>query len=517
MLKTASIFFLLLIIGIVAGAQNVLQPTTTKDSVEILPGTGKLEVRDGLQILSGGVKLKQGTTLFTTDSCVMNPATHQFEAFGNVFINDSDTAKVWANYMRYLWDTKMAYLTGKVKLTDGHVTLTTNTLEYDANNKIGVYNNGGQVLSGKTKLNSTQGTYYLDTRDFYFRNKVDLKDPAYDLKSDSLLYNTESQVARFIANTTIRDTSGRVIQTREGIYDARAGRADFLQRTTIREKNLFIAGDRIASDDATGIIQIEGRGVVIDSAKGTNLLADRIFANKKTDALLATQFPVMMIKQDKDPFFVAADTLFTARLSELFSDSLTQAHKGDSTDRYIEAYRNVRVFSDSMQSVSDSLFYSLRDSVFRLYQNPVVWSRTSQISGDTIMLYTKNKKADRFQVYDNSFIASEVQPGVYNQIRSSRMDGYFKEGSIDSVRAKGLAQSVYFIQDKDSAFTSVNQTTSDVIDIFFANGELNKVVLRSDVKGDLYPISQKKPGEMRLENFIWLEEKRPKSKYDLYQ
>ena len=133
------------------------------------------------------------------------------------------------------------------------------------------------------------------------------------------------------------------------------------------------------------------------------------------------------------------------------------------------------------------------------------------------MLYTKNKKADRFQVYDNSFLASEVQPGVYNQIRSSRMDGYFKEGSIDSVRAKGLAESVYFIQDKDSAFTSVNQTSSDVIDIFFANGELYKVILRSEVKGDLYPISQKNPAAMRLENFIWLEDKRPKSKYDLYQ
>ena len=139
------------------------------------------------------------------------------------------------------------------------------------------------------------------------------------------------------------------------------------------------------------------------------------------------------------------------------------------------------------------------------------------MTGDTIYLYTKNKKADKIKTFENSFMINEVQTGVYNQVKSTRMDGYFKEGVIDSVRARGAAESVYFIQDKDSAFTSVNKTSSDVLDVFFVKGEVYKVILRSTVKGTLFPISQKHPSEMHLPGFQWLEERRPKTKYELFE
>src|SRR5438128_8495517 len=128
----------------------------------------------------------------------------------------------------------------------------------------------------------------------------------------------------------------------------------------------------------------------------------------------------MIVKQEKDSIYVAADTLFSARLSDLFIDTSKGAKKpasNDSTNRYFEAYRHVRVFSDSVQAVSDSLFYSFKDSVFQLYQDPVVWSRKTQVTGDTIFLYTKNKKPRYVKAYENSFMVSEVQPGVYNQVK----------------------------------------------------------------------------------------------------
>jgi lipopolysaccharide export system protein LptA len=486
-----------------------------------------LKPETNLQILSGNVKLKQGTTLFYCDSCVVNSAANTFEAFGKVHINDSDTTNVWSDHLNYIGNNKMAYLDGNVKMSDGHATLTTNQLEYDVASKIGTYKNGGRVVNKKSVLTSQEGIYYTDIRDIYFKKNVELKDPSYSLKTDSLLYNTETQVARFIAETYIVDSSKREIKTREGYYDVAHSRAEFTSRTTIRDKAMTAVGDRIASDDSTQIIQIEGQGVLIDTAQGVNILANRIFANKKTGAYLATQKPLMIIKQDKDSLYIAADTLFSARLTDLYksqdsllSDSLlTQLNlkETDSTNRYFEAYRNVRIFSDSMQAVSDSMFYTFKDSIFNLYYDPVVWSRKSQITGDTIYLYTKNKKADRVKAFENSFMVSEVQAGVYNQVKSTRMDGFFKEGVIDSVRARGAAESVYFIQDEDSAFTSVNQTSSDVLDVYFTKGEINKVVLRSTVKGTLWPISQKQPSAMRLPNFEWLENRRPKTKYELFE
>jgi len=521
-MKRKLIIFLIFLFPIAVYAQA---PTNAGDTTKIniiSANLLNLKPESNLQILSGNVKLRQGNTLFYCDSCVLNGSANTFEAFGNVHINDSDTTNVWSNHLYYVGNKKMAYLDGNVRLSDGHATLTTPNLEYDVASKIGTYKNGGRVVNKKSVLTSREGIYYTDVRDIYFTNNVELKDPAYYLKTDSLLYNTETQVARFIAETYIRDSSKREIVTREGYYDIAHNHAEFTSRTTIKDKAMTATGDRIISDDSTHITQLEGRAVLIDTAQGINILADRIFANKETGAYLATKKPLMIIKQEKDSIYVTADTLFSARLTDLYknNDSLLKVlavKEKDSTNRYFEAYRHVRIFSDSMQAVSDSLFYSFKDSAFRLYQNPVVWSRKSQITGDTIYLFTKNKKADQIKAFENSFMVNEVQPGVYNQISSIRMDGAFRDGTIDSIRAKGAAESVYFLQDEDSAFTGINQTASDLIDAFFEKGELSKVVLRRDVKGTMWPISQKQPSEMHLKGFIWLEERRPKTKYELFE
>jgi hypothetical protein len=305
-----------------------------------------------------------------------------------------------------------------------------------------------------------------------------------------------------------------------------SGRADFTKRTTIEDASLTVTGDMIANDDETGMVQIRGRGVLRDTAKGISILSEEIFVNKNTEAFLATIKPLMIVKQEKDSIYITADTLFSARLSDLIKNADTAAgksskksvnNKSDSTNRYFEAYRNVRVFSDSVQSVSDSLFYSFKDSTFQLFQKPVVWSNGNQITGDTIYLFTKNKQAKRIRVFENSFLVNQIQSGVYNQIKAVRMDGFFINGVIDSVRARGYTESIYFLQDDDSAYSGINQTESDIMDVFFLQGDLSKVVLRSAVKGTLWPINQKKPSEMLLKSFQWLEERRPKTKYELFE
>ena len=510
-------------------------PSDTVRTVEILPGSRKLEYRKidsvtEVTIIAGTVRLRQGTTIFECDSCVITKRTNLFEAFGNVHINDSDTAHVYSDHLRYLTDRKIAYLDGNVKLTDGKGVLTTPTLEYDMNTKVGIYRNGGKVVNGKTTLTSDEGYYYADIKDVYFKKNVKLKDPSYDLQSDSLLYNTGTEIVRFIAETLVKDSTNRTIKTREGFYDKRTGKAEFGQNPIITDKDIQVTGQTIKSDDSTGITQIFGRGIIVDTANKTTVIADTIFYNKKNESFLAFAKPLMIVEQENDSIFIAADTLFSARLTDLYGSKDSVAKKDtlkevkiidtktkDSTNRYFEAFRHVRIFSDSLQAVCDSMFYSFKDSVFRLYQDPVVWSKENQITGDTILLFTKNKKADRMQIFKNSFLASIVKPDIFNQVQSTRMDAYFIDGVIDSVRAKGSAECVYYIQDEDSAFTGINQSNAELMDVYFKEKELQRVVFRTAVKGTIWPMRQKTPKEMQLQNFKWRDAERPKTKYELFE
>lgn len=545
-MRTSKIFYFLFFAGLlmspVISNTQVITPVSTEASpapdslrlIEILPGVRKLEflkLNDSTQltILAGNVKLKQNNSYFDCDSCVINSNTNTFEAWGNVHINDADTANIYSSHLRYFINKKLAFLDGGVRLTDGKGTLTTPDLEYDMTTDIGIYKHGGKVTNKKTVLTSREGYYYAGLRDVYFKNKVELVDPAYNIKTDSLLYNTQSQMARFIAFTLIKDSSGRTIETKEGFYNIQTGKAEFGGRPIIKDGKLTITANSIASDDSTGISHAKGNVIIIDTVQKTTIIAGEVFNDSKRDRILATRKPLMIVKQEEDSIYIAADTLFSARLTDLYGQKdsvLKDTVKGtkvlnvknkDSTNRYFEAYRNVRIFSDSLQAISDSLFYSFKDSTFRLYQDPVVWAKEkTQITGDTILLFTKNKKADRIKVFENSFLVNELDPEVYNQVKSTRMDGFFKDGDIDSVRANGSAECIYYLQDDDSAYTGINESKCDIIDIYFNKRELQKVVFRTQVTGTIWPIKQKTPQEMRLENFKWLDARRPKTKFDLF-
>jgi len=186
-------------------------------------------------------------------------------------------------------------------------------------------------------------------------------------------------------------------------------------------------------------------------------------------------------------------------------------------NRYFQGFHHVRIFSDSLQAVSDSLFYSGRDSIFQLFHNPIVWASGNQITGDTIYLFTKNKKAERLYVFENGMVINKSSENLFNQLKGNTLNAYFKDGDIDYMRANGSAESVYYAKDENDAFVGMNSASSNVIDMFFLNKELNRVVFRTEVTGTTYPINQIPEEKRKLRNFRWMEEKRPKTKFELFE
>jgi lipopolysaccharide export system protein LptA len=490
----------------------------------------KIDSTNELLIAAGNVIFQDNKTLFYADSAVHNKLLNQIEAFGNVHINDADSVHIRSQYLIYYINRKQAELKRKVSMTDGKGILTTENLHYDTQLKIGTYNNGGKVVNGKTVLTSKEASYYADLRDVYFKRDVKLKDPAYDLTTDSLLYNTNTQLATFITRTYIVDSSGSNIVTNDGFYDLKNKVARFAGRSSIQDKALTITGNVLDMDDNSGIFIATGNAVLIDTAQGVSVLANDIRASRANNTFIATQRPLMILRQEKDSIYITADTLLAGRLSDLQKqqdsatkkDTLqtpakTQSKDTSNTNRYFQAYHHVRIFSDSLQAVSDSMFYSGRDSIFKLFQNPIVWASKNQVTGDTIYLYTKNKKAERLYVFENGLVVNKAAENIYNQIKGNTLNGYFNpDGAIDYMRAKGSAESIYYAVDEHEAYVGMNSATADMIDMFFKEKELSRVVFRNDVQGTMSPMNQIPEDKKLLRGFRWLDERRPKSKFELF-
>ncbi|MBX9735132.1 MAG: hypothetical protein K2X37_13840 [Chitinophagaceae bacterium] len=482
--------------------------------------------------LAGNVKVQQGKTFFYADSAVLNRSLNMLEAFGNVHINDADSVHTYAQYLKYLGKEKKAFLKNKVRLTDGKGTLTTEELEYDVTIKIGTYLKGGKLVSKKSTLTSTEGYYYGDTKDVIFKRKVLMIDPDTKITTDTLQYNTSTELTTFTAPTIIYNIKDkRTIRTREGFYDMRNKKAELYKRSVIEDSSSTFTADDMAFDDSTGLGEFRGNAVyrTKDATEGFDMIANNIKTNKKKNALVATQKPLLIIKQKADTIYITADTLYSAKLSDLkkqrkvvqVRDSLLPhpiVKKGeeDSTDKFFEAYYNVRIFSDSLQAGGDSLFYSLEDSVFRLFKSPVVWANNNQITGDTIYLYLKKKKPERLYVFENALAINRVDSADYfNQLKGRTINALFTDGQITSMRAKGNAENVYYAQDDYKKFVGVNKSAADVIDIFFDDNKPKRVVFLRNLDGMTYPMRQVNHDELRLRGFKWLSEKRPKSKFDI--
>jgi hypothetical protein len=190
----------------------------------------------------------------------------------------------------------------------------------------------------------------------------------------------------------------------------------------------------------------------------------------------------------------------------------------DTTAKYFEAYSHVKVYADSLQGVGDSLFYASDDSTFRFFKSPVIWAKDNQILGDTIYLFLKNRKPELLTVFENALAINKIDSTFYfNQLRGTRMQAFFEDGEMYFMSAKGSAENVYYFQDEQKHFISVNKSTCDVINIYLENNKPQKVSFLNKYEGTAYPMRKADHEGLKLRKFKWLDSIRPKSKADLLQ
>jgi lipopolysaccharide export system protein LptA len=539
-IKICGLLLGLLLSGKLWAQANNTTDTTSKKTITIIHAdTYNFQNKDtaGQFIaLVGHAEVQQNRTLFYADSIVLNQKLNILEAFGNVHINDADSVQTYSQYLKYLGKEKKAFLKNKVKLTDGKGVLTTNDLEYDTQIKIGKYFNGGKLVNGQSVLTSKEGTYYGDTRDVIFKKNVVLIDPEYKIYTDTLLYNINTNITTFISPSKVIN-GNRTILVTDGYYDLKNKVANFSKRPFIDDSTYTFTSDYMAFNDSTGIGEFQGNAVYRskDSTGGYDIIANNIKTNRKNDAFLATEQPILLIKQEKDSIYVGADTLRSGKLSALIKtrpvpvirDSLgaadrllidsAQIAKDTSNNRFIEAYHHVKIFSDSLQAVGDSLFYTQFDSSFRLFTHPIVWSNENQISGDTIYLFLANKKPKELSVFENALTISKASNNYYNQVRGNSTHAFFHDGKINYIHTRGTpADNIYFVEDDNHKFIGVNQSTCSVIDAYFTDGEIQKVLFINDLKGVMSPMKQADPESLKVRGFKWQDNLRPKNKYSVF-
>ena len=490
------------------------------------------------------VVVNQPKNYVTTDSLLYNTVTQNYNLNGDTYINNNGT-EIYTNQGSYNLNSDNAVFTTRttVKDSSGRV--------YVANNMAMDNKSGSAQMEGNAIIKDSAGGFIVLANQVFLNKKINSflatrkpiliikqKDDSIYVAADTIFsgYSTAVKNEEFVlrkdsvihgvlpqqtpADSAMKNDTLH-FEKNYSTRDSAIHLAHIIDSLTTNNHNeqpekIEKTKENPVLNDSLKTIFSHADSLNIDSVKAKQKYEDSL-KNLRTKSTPAMGDSLKAIALQRDSLKIDSAITKRNRNDSLQINLNDTTNKKDSS-RYFLAFHHVRIFSDSLQSVCDSLFFSAKDSVFRLYYDPVIWSGHSQITGDTIFLYTKNKKPERMYAFDKGTIINKTTEGFYNQIAGKTINGYFNDGAIDYMRVKGSqAESIYYPQDKDSAYMGMNRATGDVIDLYFKKDELEKVLFVNDIQGKFYPMKDIPADQKYLKDFIWLDEKRPKNKLELFE
>ena len=463
-----------------------------------------------INVLKGNVRFFHDGAFMDCDSAYFNSNKNEMMAFSNIHINRGDTLHLYGDSLHYMGKTKMAEVRRNVKLHDMKTTLNTHYLDFDMAENIGYYKNGGKIVDSANTLVSESGHYYSDTKEFIFTDSVVLTNPDYVMYSDSLTYNSSTEISYFYGPTEIvSDTN--YIYCENGWYDTQNDISEFEENAYLVHKYQILKGDSLYYEryhkGRSGMGQAFGNVSMIDTVENIFIYGDYGIYFEEPERAMVTDSALFLQVEEADTLYLHGDTLQSTM-------DTSGAHK------ILKAYYKVKMYRFDIQSKCDSLVYSFQDSVIRMYYDPVVWSEENQMTAEYIYLYTKNNEVDYVELIDAGYVISEKDTIRYNQMKGTKITGYFKDSELKKVVVKGNAQSLYFPVEEEEPgrekLIGVNKAESTNITMYMEDGEPERIIFQNQPVGTMYPPEYLTPVQLKMSGFHWLSKHRPMNKEDVF-
>ncbi len=524
----------------------------------------------------GNVKLVNKSITLTTDELIFDLKDNigNYLTWGKIV----DTSNVLVSKIgRYYSNEDLFFFKDSVKVTNKDFILTADTLKY--NSKIErVFIVGPTHIVGTTKegtLYSEKGWY--DTRtniaELYKASKLIGKEQS--LQGDTMYYSRNAGTGRALSKVLLSDTTNHVAITgRKGTYNEKTkiafvtDSAIFMQFS--KSDTLFLHADTLKSVPDLSKIQVAKKladqQLVAKKSSGARVVIPTLL--KDTGKVLKT-LPVnavdsLLLKKDslksallaevskrpqlRDSISAIADTTKISNILALLPDKIKQIispdaisaiadslknskvlagkdslatatdtlkSKDNKDNKIFMAYHRVRFYKKDLSGVCDSLSYQMKDSVMRLYNDPVLWSDVHQLSADKIEYRPHKPGPDLARLDNNGFIVSREDSVKFNQISGKLLIGYIINNELKTIEVNGNAIALYYLKNKDR-YSGMSKMESSKINVHLLKSKIDSISFFPKPEGKLTPMKDLVVEEAKLKGFIWRESEKPKNRLDIF-
>ena len=458
------------------------------------------------QIVKGKVSFSHQGAHLTCDSAYFYQNSNSVKAFGHVHFKQGDTLSLTCDRAEYDGMMQMMHARNNVVLHHRRQVLRTDSLDYDRLYEMANFFEGGTLIDGKDKLVADWGEYHTKTREAKFVYNVKLRSGKDVVTTDTLYYDVPKSKAHMVGPSKII-SGGSVVHTKNGFYNTKNDQAQLFDRSTLEDKDKTITGDSlyyVKNGESYGY----GNVVYVDKKNKNSLHCNYLRYNEKTGYGFATRNPVAIDYSQKDTLWMHSDSM------KIYTFHINT----DSVYRKVHAFHKVRVYRTDVQAVCDSLVFNSKDSCMTMYKDPIVWNANRQLLGEVIKAYMNDSTIRMAHVIGQALSIDEMPDSVhFNQVTSKEMKAYFENGQARMGESIGNVQTIYYLtNDKDSSIVGLNYMETDTMRMYLSpERQLQKIWANKSV-GTFYPITQVPPSKVKLPNFAWFDDIRPKDKNDIF-
>ncbi|MEM9992093.1 MAG: OstA-like protein [Bacteroidota bacterium] len=450
-------------------------------------------INDVYLVAQGNVVLQQGDSLnIFADSLNYDGKQKLAYLFGNVVLENNEQ-QLFTDRLDYDLTSKIATYNAGALLTDGATQLTSkrgyyfteadevffkdsvvvidpafdlraDTLKLNTNTQVVTFLSPTLIRSDSVNIYCEEGFYNIADSLAEFRVNAQLQKGAQQATADTIRYEGETAIYTLAGNAFFQENerqatadqiqydqkidktllignaryedAEQLIVADEIYYDARNETYRTVGRAYIEEESQILQADSVDFDQITGLGLAKGDVIWQDIEADVRIQSDYAIYNQATDFFKASGGrPLLMTVLDGDTLYMASDTLTALRKVDTIQQD---------TSRVLVANKHVKIYKSDLQAVCDSLTYNTKDSLFRFFKEPIIWSDTSQFVADTIRLLLRANKIDRIGLYQKALILNSPDERYFNQIKGKTIDAYFSDSNLRRMEVTGNAESVYY-------------------------------------------------------------------------
>ncbi len=281
-------------------------------------------------------------------------------------------------------------------------------------------------------------------------------------------------IVNLVGNVHFKHDKADLYSQRATWYRA-SGLVQFVDSVLVLEEGRRISAQTMTYYRRDRKITALHQVVLLDSIQNVQLFCDRADYYRDSKQLDASGFPKLVLNPSDDT-------------SRMVIDALKMTYFG--TDAHGTAYDSVQIVKRDMVAHAGQADFYRNPERAVLIKKPVIVNGQNQLSGDTISIFTDNRRLNKLMVRGDAKAIYKALPDTaikeYTtaEIAGRELEAFFANDKIQQMITRYNATSRYSPAITDTVVHGTNVASGDSITLFFENSAIKRVFIAGGAQGE---------------------------------